>query len=122
MNIVFLTTTVTQTITSDTRTTCEHATQRSAEVYAAVESLRYAGWSVRGPASSDGFRRPLLLRDEPFNSPLTGSRADQRAQGFTATRGPDVLTVDACAGLEVLHLVDVGDTAEAKTIIEGFLA
>ena len=121
VHVVFLEPTVTQVVHGDTRITCEHATQRTAEVYAVVEMLRSAGWSVRGPGSGDGFRRPLLLARESMMTALDGAKADLRAQGFAASRGSSALTVDACAGLDVVILHQQGDVAEALALVETYL-
>ena len=102
------------------------ATRRVAQILAIELELRDAGWTVRGLASSDQPRRPLILAGEAMCWPLDGRRSDERAQGFSARRSPDVrgtdvITVDACAGLPLLVLAERGDTAEARRIIEWHL-
>ncbi|MGN6107218.1 MAG: hypothetical protein ACTHU0_19075 [Kofleriaceae bacterium] len=104
------------------------ATHRVAQVLAARLELEAAGWSVEGPSTTDGMRLPLVLPGEPMGQALDGSRADARAQGFTAFRGGsgrrsalDVLRIDACAGLPLLVLEDRGDTAEAISTVRWHL-
>jgi hypothetical protein len=76
---------------------------------------------VIGPGTGEGFRLPLLLPGELMKKPLDGSRCDQRAQGFTATRGDAVLRVDATVDLPLFYLLNEGNTADAISIIESFL-
>ena len=97
------------------------ATPRDAQLTAARAALGYEGWKVRGLASTDGNRRPLILPGEAMMAPLDGARSDERAQGFAASRDGAALTIDACAGLPVLVTVERGDTAEARAIIARYL-
>lgn len=112
------------------------ATKRTAQITAATLALRDAGWTVVGPASGLGYRRPLALPGERMCQPLDGSLADQRAQGFTVWRhdgsiNPDTgvgprtaaraITIDACAGLPLLVTEERGDVAEAREIIEWYI-
>jgi len=109
------------------RYTC--ATPRAAQIVAATEALRSRGWKVCPPGTSEGYRRPLMLPGEQMMRPLDGSRVDERAQGFTAFRGPnnsalrgdDILRVDASAGLPLVYLLDEGDTGEARALVEQYL-
>lgn len=104
------------------RITHHCATRRVAQILAAELELRAAGWTISGPSSTDGFRRPLLLPGESMGAVLDGSRSDERAQGFTASRrGTDRITVDACAGMLPLVLAEIGDTADARRVIEWHL-
>lgn len=101
--------------------TITHATEREAQLYAARRELEAAGWSVRGPASSDGHRRPLLLPGESMRTPLDGRRSDERAQGLCAWSPIGTICVDACAGLPIVVLWDEGDTASAREILAHYL-
>lgn len=120
-HVAFLSPTVTVTVREDGQITSTHATPRAAEIYAAAETLRSQGWRIREPASGEDYRRPLLLPGETIYKPLCGSLCDERAQGFTAARDGATLRVDASAGLPLLYLVDEGDTASARVIVESFL-
>lgn len=97
------------------------ATRRVAQILATALELRASGWAIAWPSSQHRFRRPLLLPGERMREPLDGTRSDERAQGFTAHRGNDCLTVDACAGLPPLVLAEHGDTTDARRIVEWHL-
>lgn len=106
-----------------TEVTVHHcATRRVAQVTAAELELRAAGWRITGLSTTDQPRRPLLLPGERLGASLDGARSDERAQGFAARRGSaDLLVVDACAGLHPIVLAELGDTAEARRVVEWHL-
>lgn len=104
------------------------ATRRVAELAAATSALRAAGWTVRGPDTRAGWRRPLLLAGERCGEPLDGARSDERCQGLVIFRGggvdatsPDALVIDACAGLPLAVIEDRGVTTAARAIVALYL-
>ena len=112
----------TVTLRSDSESSVHRcATQRVAQIFATRTALVGAGWQVRELSSFDRLRRPLLLSGEKMLEILDGTRSDERAQGFVASRGDAWLLVDACAGLP-LELTGRGDTADAAAICRLYLA
>lgn len=97
--------TINDNVTVEDGCRCEHATRRQAEVYAAQQTLASDGWTITPPSSIEGFRLPLLLEGERFFQLLDGSRSDERATGFTATRSGSVIRVDATVGEPLLYLL-----------------
>lgn len=95
-------------------------TRREAQIAEVRRVLESAGWDVRGVSSADGNRRPLLLPGERIGQLLDASRADERAQGFTARLGDAWIVVDACAGLpleiQVGGIVKLGDPVVELTV------
>lgn len=97
-----------------------HATERAAQIYAARETLREFGWAIEFPSSTDGFRLGLLAPGEKWG-PLDGSRDNERAQGFVATKDGHRVVVDASAGMPVVLTCETGVPDELRGVVDEFL-